>query len=220
MNLRFEVIWVHFPAFVNGLGNTICICAVGSALSLVFGVALLLPMLSSQPLISRLTQALVDGTRAIPFLMLAYLVYYGLPTVGVTLSSWMTAILTVFLYNTAYIAEILRSAWTNLPPGQIEAARAYGFTGIQLLQKITLPQMLIATAPMLGNQLIQVIKDSAFLAIITMPELTYVATTIQATYYVPFETFVTAALLYWGLCLVIESGVRRVESLKNQYVKY
>lgn len=218
MNFRFDVILDHLPAFLFGLWNTTWLCTVGTVLSLIAGIVLTLPLMSRQKIICGVAQTFVDAARAIPFLMLVYLVYYGLPTVGIRLDSWTTAILTLVLYNTAYIAEILRSAWANLPRGQTEAGRAYGFSGFHLLQKIILPQVLITSAPVIGNQLIQVIKDSAFLAIITVPELTQAARIVQADYFIPFESLIFAALLYWVLCLLVEFGVKHVESSRNAYV--
>jgi polar amino acid transport system permease protein len=220
MNFRFDVIWEQLPAFANGLWNTVWLCSVGTALSLVVGIALVLPLVARSKLVRLPVLLLVEGARAIPFLILAYLVYYGLPSLGVTLDSSSTAILTIVLYNAAYIAEILRAAWANLPPGQTEAARAYGFAGFKLLRRIILPQILIASIPVIGNQLIQVIRDSSFLSIITVPELTFTAKTIQADYFVPFESFMTAAVLYWLLCLVVEYGVKRLEFARNLYGKY
>ncbi|MBW4538189.1 MAG: amino acid ABC transporter permease [Myxacorys chilensis ATA2-1-KO14] len=219
MSLRFDLIWEQAPAFLSGLWNTVWICAIGISLSLILGILLLLPLFSHHKVVRLPTKLLVEAARAIPFLMLAYLVYYGLPSLGLTLDSWSTAILTIVIYNAAYVADILRSAWVNLPKGQTEAARACGFTGVQLLRRIVLPQILIAAAPILGNQAIQVIRDSSFLAIITVPELTFTAKAVQADSFVPFESFITAALLYWVLCLLIEFGVQRLEWVRNFYGK-
>lgn len=220
MNFRFEVILEQMPIFAAGLWNTVWLCIIGTILSLIVGTMLILPLISHQPILRVPAQAFVDAGRAIPFLMLIYLVFYGLPPFGITLDKWTTAILSLTLYNTAYIAEILRSAWENLPTGQIEAARAFGYSGWRLLRRITLPQILIAASPVLGNQLIQIIKDSAFLAVITIPELTHSARSVQADYFVPFESFIFAALVYWGLCLVIEVGIKQVEQVRAVYAKY
>lgn len=219
MSFRFDIIWQQAPAFLGGLWNTVWICAIGMALSLVLGVLLLLPLFSQQAAVRLPTKLLIEAARAIPFLMLAYLVYYGLPSVGLTFDSWSTAILTIVIYNAAYVADILRAAWMNLPIGQTEAARSCGFTGFRLLRRIVLPQILIAAAPILGNQAIQVIRDSSFLAIITVPELTFTAKAVQADSFVPFESFITAALLYWVLCLLVEIGVQRLEWVRNFYGK-
>ncbi|MCU0570839.1 MAG: amino acid ABC transporter permease [Oculatellaceae cyanobacterium Prado106] len=220
MNFRFEVIWEELPAFAMGIWNTVWLSGLGMALATVTGVLFVLPLVSKRRSLQIPAQALVDAGRAIPFLMLIYLIFYGLPAYGITLDRWTTALLSLVLYNTAYIAEIIRSAWENLPPGQTEAARAFGYSGFNLLRRITLPQILITASPVLGNQFIQVIKDSAFLAIITIPELTHTARVVQANYFVPFESFIFAALVYWGLSLVIEFGVNQVERVRLIYAKY
>jgi len=219
MNLRFEVVWEQLPAFGEGLWNTVWLCTLTMILSLMTGILFLLPLLSRRAVLRIPAKIFVEAGRAIPFLMLIYLVFYGLPVFGIILSRWTTAIVSLVLYNTAYMAEILHSAWINLPRGQIEAARAFGYTGFKLLRRIVLPQILITASPVLGNQLIQVIKDSAFLTVITIPEITHAAQTVQAMYFVPFESFIFAALLYWVLCLVIEAGVKQVERMRAVYAR-
>jgi len=220
MNFRFEVIWEELPVFAMGIWNTIWLSGVGMILAMITGVLFVLPLVSKQRSLRVPAQAFVDAGRAIPFLMLVYMIFYGLPAYGITLDRWTTAILALVFYNTAYIAEILCSAWENLPPGQTEAARAFGYSGFKLLRRITLPQILISASPVLGNQFIQVIKDSAFLSIITIPELTHTARVVQANYFVPFESFIFAALVYWVLCLVIEAGVKQVERVRSIYARY
>ena len=212
---QFAIVVEQFPKFLEGLWNTIWLCSVGTAISLIFGILLLIPL--TAPAARNLAQAFIDAMRSVPFLMLAYFVYYGLPSWGITFGSWTTAVVTIVIYNTAYMAEILRAAWRNLPRGQIEAGRAYGFGGWQLLRRIVLPQVILSSVPILGNQFIQVIKDSAFLSIITIQELTFVARSVQSTYYIPFESFLVAALLYWALCLTVEFGVQQVEKKRSLY---
>jgi polar amino acid transport system permease protein len=73
----------------------------------------------------------------------------------------------------------------------------------------------LSAGPVVGNQLIQIIKDSAFLTIIALPELTHAASSIQSRYYVPFAAFITAVALYWGLCLVVEGGVNVLRRLAD-----
>jgi polar amino acid transport system permease protein len=114
------------------------------------------------------------------------------------------------LYNAAYMAEILRGAWMVQPREPLEAGMAFGFHGIGLFRRIILPPLLLAAGPVIGNQIIQIIKDSAFLTIIALPELTHAASSIQSRHYVPFAAFITAVLLYWGLCLIIEAGVNSI----------
>jgi polar amino acid transport system permease protein len=148
--------------------------------------------------------------RCIPFLLFAYIVYYGLPSMGVRLDSWSSGLVALIVYHTAYMAEILAAAWRALPREPIEAGRAFGFSGMNLVLRIIVPPLALSSAPVLGNQLIQIVKDTAFLTVIALPELTHAATAIQSNYYVPFASFVTAMLMYWVLCLIVEAGVSGV----------
>jgi polar amino acid transport system permease protein len=105
----------------------------------------------------------------------------------------------------------LRGAWASLPREHIDAGQAFGFSGWQLYRRIILPPILMACVPVLGNQIIQIIKDSAFLTIIAVPELTHEASAIQSMYYVPFAAFVSAVVLYWLLCRIVEMLVGLIE---------
>lgn len=211
MTVRLDVLVRELPQFALGLLNTVWLCLLATALSLAVGLVLVPPLVSRRPLVRRAARLVIDGARCVPFLLLAFLVYFGLPTLGVRLDSFTAAITTLVAYNAAYMAEILRGAWVHLPEAQTETARAFGFTGLGLVRRIVLPQVLIAAGPVIGNQLIQLIKDSAFLSVITVPELTYTANAVQSVYFVPFESFALAALLYWGLCAGVERLVARGE---------
>src|SRR5262245_60771186 len=111
------------------------------------------------------------------------------------------------------MAEIPRGIWVQLLREPIDAATAFGFHGWNLYLRIILPQVVFAAIPMIGNQSIQVIKDTAFLMIIAVPELTHAASSIQSKYYVPFAAFISAVALYWAMCSIIEAGVGRVERI-------
>jgi len=115
------------------------------------------------------------------------------------------------------VSEVQLSDWLrNYSVGRlagfepIEAGIAFGFSEIRLFRRIILPPLLLSAGPVIGNQMIQIIKDSAFLTIIALPELTHAASSIQSRHYVPFAAFITAVFLYWGLCLVIEAGVSSI----------
>jgi polar amino acid transport system permease protein len=210
---NFEVVLSKWPMYATGLFNTIWLCMVAAALSLILATMLTVVMMHHRVVLRKTAQAAVDTVRCIPFLMLAYLTYYCLPTIGIRLSHWTVGLLTLIVYNTAYFAEILRGAWAHLPHEQEDAGRAFGYTRTRLFMRIIAPQVFLSAAPVLGNQTIILIKDSAFLMVITVPELTYMANDIQSTYFVVFETFAVAILLYWLLCTVVEAGVRRLEQV-------
>jgi polar amino acid transport system permease protein len=193
--------------------NTVLLSMTGLLLSLLLGVLLAAALMSSNRSVALSIRALVDAMRCIPFLLLAYLVYYALPSLGLNLNNWTSGLVAIVIYNAGYMAEILRGIWVRLPRDSIDAGTAFGFHGRNLYLRIILPQVVLAAIPMIGNQSIQVIKDTAFLMIIAVPELTHAASSIQSKYYVPFAAFISAVALYWAMCSIIEAGVRRVERI-------
>jgi len=211
LKLRLDILWNELPQFALGLANTVWLCALSMVLSLLLGALLMIPLMSRNRAVSRTAQAFIDVGRCIPFLLLTYLVYFALPSLGLVVDKWSAALITLVGYNTAYMAEILRAGWVHLPGGQTDAGQAFGYTGFKLFRRIILPQVLIAVGPVMGNQLIQLIKDSAFLSVITLPELTFAANYVQSYYFVPFESFLFATLLYWALCGGVEWLVHRGE---------
>lgn len=204
---EFAVVWAQRALLFNGFLTTLWISALASAGALGLGAALSMALMSRYPPVARLATILVDAMRCVPFLLFAYLIYYGLPSLGVQLGNFSSGVAALVVYHMAYMAELLRGAWAGLPTETIEAGRAFGFHGFGLFRRVILPPVIEASLPNLGNQVIQVIKDSAFLTIIAVQELTHAATAIQATYYVPFGSFIAAVMLYWLLCLAVEGVV-------------
>jgi polar amino acid transport system permease protein len=209
----FSIVWSERALLLSGLANTAILSAVAAIASLLLGFALTPALMSRKRVVSRVARALVDGMRCVPFLLFAYIVYYGFPSFGVRLDNWSAGLVALTIYNAAYMAEILRGAWSSMPREPIEAGVAFGFSDVRLFRRIILPPLLLSAGPVIGNQMIQIIKDSAFLTIIALPELTHAASSIQSRYYVPFAAFITAVALYWGLCLVIEAGVNLIGQL-------
>jgi polar amino acid transport system permease protein len=195
---------------LSGLANTVLLSALSGLVAMVLGALLSTLLMSRLRALALMARVFVDAMRCTPFLLFAYLIYYGLPSLGLRFDNWGAGLAALAIYHTAYMAEILRAAWAAQPRTPIEAGQAFGYTGLGLFRRIVLPPLLLSAGPVVGNQVIQVIKDSAFLTIIALPELTHAASSIQSRHYVPFAAFITAVLLYWALCLVVEAGVASV----------
>ncbi|MFM0736381.1 amino acid ABC transporter permease [Paraburkholderia xenovorans] len=217
MTHDLAIIWAHKDELLSGAVTTAVLSALTGACSLVTGALLTVVLMSKRRALATVARGFVDLMRCTPFLLLVYLIYYGLPSFGIRLDNEPAGFLALLLYNTAYIAEILRSGWANRPHEEIEASYAFGFHGFQLVRRLILPPVFYSTAPMLGNQFIQIVKDSSFLTIIAVPELTYAANNIQSNYYIPFTAFIVAVLLYWVLCSAIEFCVSAVRRVSEQY---
>lgn len=210
MSRGFYIVWEHRDVFIDGFASTVVLTLVTTVAALMLGVVVAAMLRARLLVLAKGSRFFVDTMRCVPFLLFAYLLYYGLPTFGIRLTRWNTGLLALIVYNTAYMAEITRSAWATLSPDWIEAGHAFGFSHFRLFRHIIFTPLSFAAAPMIGNQAIQIMKDSAFLMIITIPELTYAASYIQATYFTPFAPFVTALLLYWCLTMSFEMAVAMI----------
>lgn len=204
----WDIIWQARSAFLEGFLETLGIFL--PAVLLAFGLGCLLVYALEGPRTAgrRLLRGFVEVMRMLPFLLFAYLLYYGLPQFGVRLPAWAAGMIALVLYHGAYFAEILRGSRLLLPAGQLEAAQAQGFTPGRAFRRLILPQLLVRARPQLGNQLILLLKDTAFLGIITVQELTAAANAVQAIHFVPMESFLTVILLYWLIGIGLELLVK------------
>ncbi|MFD2237437.1 amino acid ABC transporter permease [Aureimonas populi] len=205
---EWDIIWESRETILSGLGLTLWIFGLSVIGALVVGTLLLYGLERGGPLVL-LLRGFINTMRALPFLILAYLLYYGLPQLGLRMSAVTAGLTAMIVYHGAYFAEILRGARMVLPAGQVEAAKAYGLLPHTIFLRIVLPQLLVRTRPILGNQLILALKDTSFLAIITVQELTAAANAVQATYFIPAEAFVVVILLYWLITICLELAVKK-----------
>jgi len=212
----WEIVLSQWPRFANGFATTLTLFVLSTIGAFILGVVLVNAMYGRRKVWRGIAGAYVDGMRMLPFLIFVYLLYYGLPSVGIRMSAWTAGLLGLSIYHAAYVAEILRGAWAQLPAGQTEAAKAQGYHGLGLFRRIILPQLVLNSAPILGNQLIYMLKDTAFLMIITVQELTSAASSVQSMYFIPLEPFIIAIALYWITTLVIEGVVYLVQRFATE----
>ncbi|MCW1935341.1 amino acid ABC transporter permease [Pseudomonas chengduensis] len=192
----------YLPDFGQALLVTLGISFAGAAFGLLLGFVLNALRLAVPGFIGlyRLYVWLVRGT---PFLAQLLLIYFGLPVLGLTLDAVQASILALGLYSAAYFAELLRSAWASVPNGQLEAARVHGLSGVQTFWHIQAPQAMAFALPLLGNQVILTIKESAVASIITVPELTMTAGQIVSSTFSYVVPYVLLVLSYWLLTLLV-----------------
>jgi His/Glu/Gln/Arg/opine family amino acid ABC transporter permease subunit len=136
--------------------------------------------------------------RGTPLLIQVFVVYYALPDLGIRLSAIASGVIAMSLYMGAYAAEILRAGILSIHRGHVEAARSLGMTYAQTLRRIVLPLMAALVLPPLTNEFTTLVKWSAVLSVVTVPELTYSAQEVIGITFSPVEGFVVVTLLYWG----------------------
>lgn len=188
----------YLPDFADALLVTLGISIAAAVIGLVvgFGLNALRLALPGFVLIYRIYVWLIRGT---PFLAQLAVIYFGLPVIGVRLEAVEASILSLTLYSSAYFAELFRSAWASIPKGQIEAARVHGISRRRVFWHVQAPQALAFAVPLLGNQVILTIKESAVTSIITVPELTMTAGRIVSTTFSYVLPYALLVLSYWLL---------------------
>ncbi|NBA96048.1 amino acid ABC transporter permease [Pseudomonas sp. R5(2019)] len=204
---EWSILWEAREAFLNGLISTLVLFSLSTISAFMLGCVLVY-LLEEDNGLAKLLRILINLMRALPFLILAYLLYYGLPQLGLRMNAWTAGLLALIAYHSAYFAEVLRGSRLVLPEGYVEAAKAHGFTPLRLYLRIILPQLVIKTRPLLGNQLIIALKDTAFLTIITVQELTAAANSVQSTYFIPTLAFVVVIALYWLISICLELALK------------
>ena len=185
------------PLLLSGLWTTVYICALATLLAVAAGLAVsLLYSLPFRPL-KLLCRTYIEVMRGTPILVLLFILYYGGPSIGLTLDAEPVGVLGLGLYGGGYFAEIFRAGFQSIPPGQIEAARMLGIPRRMIVARIQIPQMLTLIIPPSTNQAIILVKESAILSIITVAELTKNTTQMVNETFAVIEPYVAVALLYW-----------------------
>lgn len=163
--------------------------------------------------LSRPYRAYIWLVRGMPYLSQMVIVYFGLPVLGLTLSAVQATVVSLAFYSAAYFAEIFRAGWASIPPSQLDAARAFGIGRAAAFRTIELPQALVFSIPLLANQTILVIKESAVASIITVPELTMTASEVVSSTYTYIAPYAMLIVCYWLLTQFIALTARRVMKL-------
>ncbi|HFP9379381.1 amino acid ABC transporter permease [Raoultella ornithinolytica] len=210
---QWAIIWSARDSFIAGLIATLELFILAAVVGLAIGIVLCYLTEYQKRWLNRVIIGFVSLMRAIPFLVLAYLLYYGLPEVGISMDAWSAGLVALMIYHGAYFFEILRSQRRVFSAGYIEAAVAQGFSRYQIYRRIILPNIVSSALPLLGNQLIICLKDTAFLSIITVQEITAAANSVQATWFIPFNAFIVAIALYWAISILLELLIKRLSAL-------
>lgn len=202
-NLNIRVILEYLPELWQGFLNTLFLSAAGFTGALIIGIVACAVSIQPVRWLRRIGIAYIDLIRATPLLAQLYFLYFGLPRLGIVLPEMVIGIIALSLNSGAYVAEIIRSGILSIPRGQFEAALSSGFTYLQRMRLIVLPQAVRPTiSPMIG-QAIVLVKDSSLLSLISVAELTRVGQQIALDRFMPVEGFAATAagflLIYYLL---------------------
>ncbi len=218
MDFNLLIVKRYLPLFISGFVNTLKVSTVSLVFALVIGLIAGVGQISNKKAIKRISLIYINAIRCTPLLAQLYLVFFGLPYLGIRLSAYVTGVIALTLNSGAYIAEIIRSGIQAIPKGQTEAAYSMGMKYFTMMRLIILPQAFIIIIPPLVSQLVILIKDSALLSIVAYSELTRTAQIIAADSFSPSEGYLTSAVLYFVICYVIMIFSKYLESKKKNKI--
>lgn len=197
---------------------TLPLTAISFSLGLLIAVLTAIARIANIKILKQLSEFYIWIFRGTPLLVQLFIVYFGLPIVGVTLDVWSAAIITFSLNIGAYASEAVRAAVLSVPKGQWEAATALGMSYTQILRRIIAPQAARISLPPLSNIFISTLKDTSLAASITMVDMFMVAQRIAARTFDPLTLYVLAALFYLIICTFLTFLQARLEKRFSRYV--
>jgi His/Glu/Gln/Arg/opine family amino acid ABC transporter permease subunit len=203
---------LNIPALLWGAVLTVELSVLSILIGFCLGILIGLVRLAKSFFPRSLAIVYINCIRGTPLLIQLFLIYYGLPQVGLSLTPFVAALAGMSINDSAYVAEITRGAVESIDRGQWEAARASGLNYFQMLRHVIFPQALKRMLPPLGNEFIQLIKASSLVSTIAMVELTRTAQLIASSTFRPMELLVGAALIYLVMNLVLSYTLGRFES--------
>jgi glutamate transport system permease protein len=197
-----DVLTDNLGVLVAGVGTTLAITAMAFVSALVLGTVVAVFRVSPIPPLRAVGTVYVELFRNIPLLSLLILVAYGLPYAGVSLSLFTTAVVSLAMVSAAFTCETVRAGINGVPIGQVEAARALGFTFTQSLRRVILPQAMRSMVQPLVNIFIGVALGSSLAAAVSVGELTYAAQQVGNRTAESMLLFVISAVVYIVIALL------------------
>lgn len=201
----------YWPQIVRGLRDTILLSVTVTVTGLIGGVGVFGLALSPNKIVRFATQSYISLFIGTPLIVFLFLLYYGLPNLGVTLSPFVIAVFGFTLNVSAYNARYLTSAYKGLDQAELQSARAQGFSQFQVFRLITAPQSLRMSVPALTNQAIQNIKDSSIVFLIQYIEFFAQMQEVASRTFLLFKTYLFTAFVYLVLVSVVVLFARRLE---------
>ncbi|MCW2134645.1 amino acid ABC transporter membrane protein, PAAT family [Arthrobacter sp. VKM Ac-2550] len=221
MDIDWDLVAGSFwPLVQGGIRGTIPLSLASFFLGLVLALIVALMRLSGNKVISAIARGYVSVIRGTPLLVQLFVIFYGLPSIGVVIDPWPSAIIAFSLNVGGYAAEVIRAAILSVPKGQWEAGHTIGMSPVTTLRRIILPQAARVSVPPLSNTFISLVKDTSLASLILVTELFRQAQEIAAFSQEFMVLYVEAAVIYWVFCLILSSGQSQLEKRLDRYVAH
>ncbi|MGU2423765.1 amino acid ABC transporter permease [Pseudomonas aeruginosa] len=207
-----KLLGMAWPFLLQGAMYTVLFAAVSMVLGLILGFSVAVVRVTKVPVVSQIAAVYVSAFRGTPLLVQIFVLYYGLPSVGIEFTPVTAGILALTLNVAAYLSESMRGAILGIDKGQWEAGLSVGLTWGQTLWNIITPQALRLAVPSLSNSLISLIKDTSLISVITVTELMLATKEVIAETFQPLPLYLAAAGIYWLLSALFERVQKALEN--------
>jgi cystine transport system permease protein len=212
----FDLLREAAPVMLTGAGYTLMFALASMVGGLALGFPVCVMRMSPWAALRWPATLYVSVMRGTPLLVQIFVIYYGLPSIGIEFTPVTAGVLALSLNAGAYLSESLRGAIDSISVGQWRASFSLGLGYWQTLGHIVLPQALRVAVPSMSNTLISLIKDTSLVSVITMTELMLSTKEVIATTFRPLPLYIAAAAIYWCMSLAFESVQRRAERRLNR----
>ena len=217
MSFDAGLILSHLPELLRALAVTLGVWIAGLTGASILGFLVALARRHGPKPLDMALGVYVELMRGTPFLIQLFLLYFGGPSVGLSLDPIPAGLLGLTVYGAAYFSEIFRSGFEAVPPGHVEAALCTGFTRAQIVRRILVPEMAMLVLPASVNMAVVLLKETAVLSVITVPELTMVISAMGSEFYAFVESLFLLALCYWLLVEITGKLGHMAEARLSKY---
>lgn len=206
------------PFLLQGVPMTLVLSILGMILGLVLGFFIALASGAKHIVFRWPARLYISFMRGTPMIVFLFLLYFGLPVIGIELTAFLAATLAFGLNSAAYIAEINRASLSSIDAGQWESAKALNMPYWTTMRAIILPQAVRIAIPPLSNVLLSIVKGTSLAAMITVPELFQKAQIVAGRTFDSMTMYILVALIYWPICGAISYLQNRLETRYSQYL--
>ncbi|QEE60204.1 amino acid ABC transporter permease [Salinibacterium sp. dk2585] len=206
------------PLLEGAVRGTIPLALISFALGLMIALGIALMRLSKVRVVSALARGYVSIIRGTPLLVQPFVIFYGLPSIGVLVDPWPSAIIAFSLNVGGYAAEVIRAAILSVPRGQWEAAYTIRMSPAQTMSRVILPQAARVSVPPLSNTFISLVKDTSLASLILVTEMFRQAQEVAAFSREFMVIYIEAAAIYWVICVVLSAGQSALERRLDRHV--
>jgi cystine transport system permease protein len=204
------------PLMLKGAAWTLLLAVASVFFGAIIGTVVAVTRLAKVPVLSQFATLYVSCMRGTPLLVQLFVIYFGLPSIGIQFDPISAGILGLSLNVGAYLSETIRGAINGVEHGQWNAARSLGLTQAQTLRYVIGPQALRLAVPSLSNSLISLIKDTSLVSVIAVGELMLATKEVIATTFQPFPLYLAAAGIYWAMSASFETLQKKLEVRLNR----